>query len=188
MAKVYVMFADGVEEIEGLTAVDILRRGGQEVVTVSMTGQWMISGSHGIQFVADRLFDDNVHTGDGDLSDGDMIVLPGGGRGTQALSVHDGLGKLLAEYAAEGKWIGAICAAPSVLGIHQLLRGRRATCYPGFEDKLIGATVTGESVTVDGNIITGKGMGVSGEFAIALLRALDPAAAEKVAKEIQMKR
>lgn len=185
MAKVYVIFADGVEEIEALTAVDILRRGGQDVVMVSVTGQWMIRGSHGIEFTVNRLFDPDEISG-GPITDGDMIVLPGGGAGTKALSVHDGLAEVLAEYAAAGKWIGAICAAPSILGIHQLLRGKRATCYPGFEDKLIGATPTGESVTVDGNIITGKGMGVSNEFALALLRALDPAEADRVAAAIQM--
>ncbi|MBQ6661774.1 MAG: DJ-1/PfpI family protein [Lachnospiraceae bacterium] len=179
MAKVYVMFADGVEEIEGLTAVDILRRGGQDVVTVSVTGRTMIKGSHGICFAADRLFED------GTLSDGDMLVLPGGGGGTKMLAAHEGLRDLIAEYAAQDRWIGAICAAPSVLGINGILRGRRATCYPGFEDKLLGAEPTGESVTVDGKIITGKGMGVSAEFALELLGALDKAAAVSVAAAIQ---
>ncbi|MBQ2031981.1 MAG: DJ-1/PfpI family protein [Lachnospiraceae bacterium] len=191
MAKVYVFFADGVEEIEGLTAVDILRRGGQDVVTVSVTGEWMIEGSHGIRFTVDRLFE-NEYAVDGslpggNLTDGDMVVLPGGGKGTQALLAHEGLAKLLLSYAAEGKWIGAICAAPSVLGKYGLLQGKRATCFPGFEEKLLGATVTGEAVTVDGNIITGKGMGVSGEFAVELLRALNPAEADRVAKTIQMR-
>jgi DJ-1 family protein len=180
MALVYIMFADGVEEIEALTAVDVLRRGGQKAVTVSVTGRRMICGSHGIEFATDRLFEE------GTLSDGDMLVLPGGGKGTQALAAHEGLRKLLAEYAAADRFIGAICAAPSVLGLNGLLRGRRATCYPGFEEKLEGATVTGESVVRDGKIITGKGMGVSCEFAIALLRALNEAEAERVAAAIQM--
>ena len=82
MAKVYVIFADGVEEIEALTAVDILRRGGQDVVMVSVTGQWMIRGSHGIEFTVNRLFDPDEISG-GPITDGDMIVLPGGGAGTK---------------------------------------------------------------------------------------------------------
>ena len=180
MALVYIMFADGVEEIEALTAVDILRRGGQDVVMVSVTGRRMIYGSHGIEFATDRHFEEC------DFSDGDMLVHPGGGKGTQALLAHDGLRELLREYAAEDRYIGAICAAPSVLGQSGILNGRQATCYPGFEEKLEGATVTGESVVTDGKIITGKGMGVSNEFAIALLRALNAEEADKVAKAIQM--
>ncbi len=180
MALVYVMFADGVEEIEALTAVDVLRRGGQDVVMVSVTGRRLIYGSHGIEFATDRHFEEC------DFSQGDMLVLPGGGKGTQMLLAHDGLRELLREYAAEDRYIGAICAAPSVLGQNGLLNGRRATCYPGFEEKLEGATVTGESVTVDGKIITGKGMGVSNEFAIELLRALNPEEADRVARTIQM--
>ncbi len=181
MAKVYIFFADGVEEIEGLTAVDVLRRGGQEVVTISVTGSKAIRGSHEIVFETDRLFED------GPLTDADMIVLPGGGKGTQALLAHEGVRELLFVYRDADRWIGAICAAPSVLGMNGILRGKRATCYPGFEEKLLGATVTGDAVTVDGKVITGKGMGVSGEFAIELLRALEPAEAERVAKQIQMR-
>ena len=181
MAKVYIFFADGAEEIEGLTAVDILRRGGQEVVTVSVTGKKAITGSHNIVFEADRLFED------GPLTDADMIVLPGGGKGTQALMAHEGVRELLFAYQKADRWIGAICAAPSVLGVNGILRGKRTTCFPGFEEKLLGATVTGDAVTADGKVITGKGMGVSGEFAIELLRALDPAEADRVAKQIQMR-
>ena len=180
MALVYIFFADGVEEIEALTAVDILRRGGVETVMVSVTGNRTIHGSHDIIFETDRLFED------GPLTDADMLVLPGGGAGTKALTAHEGLRELLFAYAKKDRWIGAICAAPSVLGRNGLLRGRRATCFPGFEEFLEGATVTGESVVVDGKFITGKGMGVANEFALSLLGALDADKAAEVRAKIQM--
>ena len=179
MAKIYVLFADGTEEIEGLTVVDILRRGGQETITVSVTGRELIEGSHNIRFYTDRLFDEK------ELKDGDMLVLPGGGNGTKALAAHEGVRKLLTAYCEADKYIGAICAAPSVLGMNGLLRGKRATCYPGFEEKLLGAEITGEAAVIDGRIITGKGMGVSKEFALALLSVLDDGEAKRVAESIQ---
>ena len=179
MAKVYVFLANGVEEIEALAVVDILRRGGLDVVTVSVTGKKEIQGSHGIAFSADALFDE-----DG-FEDGDMVVLPGGGRGTNALMAHEGLRNLLMAYRDEDKYITAICAAPSVLGMNGLLKGRKATCYPGFEDKLLGAKVQSDAVVQDGNIITGKGMGVAIPFALKLLSAFSPEEAEKVRKAIQ---
>lgn len=178
MARVYVFLANGVEEIEALTAVDVLRRGDLDVVTVSVTGKKEILGSHNISFKADVLFDEDA------LLDGDMLVLPGGGKGTNALMGHEGLRNLLVAYRDAEKFITAICAAPSVLGMNGLLKGRKATCYPGFEDKLLGATVTGEDVVRDGNIITGKGMGVSVSFALALLAAFSPEKAEEVRKKI----
>lgn len=181
MAKVYILFADGVEEIEALTAVDVLRRGNQDAVMVSVTGERVITGSHGIRFATDCLLEDT------DCTDGAMLVLPGGGPGTKALKAHAGVEKLLRRYDEEEKLIGAICAAPSVLGKYGLLRGHRATCFPGFEQELTGADVTGASVETDGRFITGKGMGVSVEFAIALLRALAPEEADRVAAAIQMR-
>ena len=150
MAKVYVFLANGVEEIEALTVVDVLRRGGVDVVTVSVTGKKAIAGSHKIVFEADTLFDEDR------LTDGDMLVLPGGLKGTNALMAHEGLRNLLMAYRDADKFITAICAAPSVLGMNGLLKGRKATCYPGFEDKLLGANVSAEAVVQDGNVITGK--------------------------------
>ena len=179
MAKVYVFLANGVEEIEALTVVDVLRRGGMEVTTVSVTGKKEILGSHGIPIGADELFDEDT------LLDGDMLVLPGGLKGTNALMAHEGLRNLLMAYRDADRFITAICAAPSVLGMNGLLKGRRATCYPGFEDKLLGAEATGEDVVQDGNIITGKGMGVSIPFALKLLSVFSPEKAEEVGKKIQ---
>ncbi len=179
MAKVYVLMANGVEEIEALTAVDILRRGGIDVVTVSITGKKEITGSHGIVFLADVLLEERA------LTDGDMLVLPGGLHGTNALMAHEQVRELLLHYRDEEKWLAAICAAPSVLGMNGLLRGKRATCYPGFEERLLGAEVSVESVVRDGKVITGKGMGVSVPFALCLLEALEPAQAKKVGDAIQ---
>ena len=179
MAKVYVFLANGVEEIEALSVVDILRRGGVETVTVSVTGKKEILGSHNIPFSADVLFDEDA------LSDGDMLVLPGGLKGTNALMAHEGLRNLLMEYRDAEKYITAICAAPSVLGMNGLLKGRKATCYPGFEDKLLGANVTGEAVVQDGKFITGKGMGVAIPFALKLLSVFSEDEANRVGTGIQ---
>ncbi len=179
MAKVYVFMADGLEEIEALTAVDILRRGEVQTVMVSVTGRHEIIGAHGIRFQADCLFDEEV------LKDGDMLVLPGGLQGTNALMAHEGVRELLYYYRDEEKYLAAICAAPSVLGMNGLLKGRKATCYPGFEDKLLGAIVTGKGVEQDGNIITGKGMGVSVAFALKLLEVFSPEKASEIGTGIQ---
>lgn len=179
MAKVYLFLANGVEEIEALTAVDILRRGGIDVTTVSITGRKEILGSHNIPIGADVLFDEDA------LQDGDMLVLPGGLRGTNALMAHEGVRNLLFAYRNADRYVTAICAAPSVLGMNGLLKEHRATCYPGFEDKLLGAEVSADGVVCDGRFITGKGMGVSIPFALALLAVFSPEKAEEVRKGIQ---
>ncbi len=179
MAKVYLFLANGVEEIEALTVVDILRRGGVEVETVSITGKYEILGAHDIKIGADSLFDADK------LTDADMLVLPGGGRGTNALMAHEELRELLFAYRDADKYLAAICAAPSVLGMNGLLKEHRATCFPGFEDKLLGAVLVKEPVVKDGNIITAKGMGVSIPFALTLLAIFDEETSKKVAKQIQ---
>ncbi len=179
MANVYILMADGLEEIEALTVVDILRRGDVAIRMVSITGERMISGSHGICFQTDCLFDMEA------LKDGDMLVLPGGLGGTNALMAHEGVRELLAYYAENGRKLAAICAAPSVLGRNGLLQGKRATCYPGFEDSLLGAQVTGKGVEKDGSVITGKGMGVSVDFALALLAEFSEEKAAGIRAAIQ---
>ncbi|ABX40758.1 DJ-1 family glyoxalase III [Lachnoclostridium phytofermentans] len=165
MAKVYVFLADGFEEIEALTVVDLLRRAGVDVTTVSITENNLVHGAHGIDVMADILFKD-------DLSEADMLVLPGGGLGTRNLLDHEGLKDLLIDYEKKGRYLAAICAAPSILGTHGLLKGKRAICYPGFEDKLTGAVVTNDKVVVDGKIITSKGAGTSIEFSLELIKIL----------------
>ncbi|GAP72233.1 hypothetical protein SAMD00024442_28_6 [Candidatus Symbiothrix dinenymphae] len=166
MKKVFLFLADGFEEIEASGTVDILRRGGLDVTTVSVAATLQVSGAHGIPVVADALF------AEVDFSGGDLLVLPGGGSGTKNLNAHEGLKNLLKQHAAAGKKIAAICAAPMVLGGLGLLQGKRATCYPGMENTLQGATIADASVVKDGNIITGKGPGYTFEFALALVAEL----------------
>lgn len=172
--------ADGFEEVEGLTVVDLLRRAGIECETVSVTGKRTVTSSHNITLYADRLFED------GSLADADMLVLPGGMPGTLNLLSHEGLKKLLCSCAADGRYIAAICAAPSVLGAHGLLAGKKATCYPGFEEKLTGAVCSANKVVRDGNIITSRGLGTAIDFALTLVSLLaGQETADQVAASIQ---
>jgi 4-methyl-5(b-hydroxyethyl)-thiazole monophosphate biosynthesis len=177
MKKVAVFLANGFEEIEALGTIDILRRAGVEVTTVSIsiTTHYLVKGAHNVKIDADEVFDDLEFSGM------DMLVLPGGMPGAANLNEHEGVKKLLKDFAAEGKEIAAICAAPMVLGGLGLLEGKNATCYPGFESKLKGATITGEGVTVDGNITTGKGPAFVFDFALTLVEKL---VGEEVRKEV----
>lgn len=175
MEKAYVFLADGFEEIEGLTVVDLLRRAGVAVETVSIMGQKEITGSHRIGVLADTIFEET------DFSDGTLFVLPGGMPGTKRLGVHEGLAELLKRMNQEGRRIAAICAAPSVLGGLGLLAGKKAVCYPGFEEALTGAMVIKEQVAVDGNITTSRGMGTAIPFGLSLVGQL---AGEEMAKKL----
>ncbi len=166
MEKAYIFLADGFEEIEGLTVVDILRRAGVEIQMVSIMGRKELTGSHGIPVVVDAVFEEV------DFSDGTLFVLPGGMPGTKRLAAHGGLAALLKEKNAEGKRLAAICAAPSVLGGLGLLEGRRAACYPGFEEALTGAEASFDPVVVCGNVTTSRGMGTAIPFALALTEQL----------------
>ena len=166
MEKAYIFLADGFEEIEGLTVVDILRRAGVEIQMVSIMGRKELTGSHGIPVVADAVFEEV------DFSDGTLFVLPGGMPGTKRLAAHGELAALLKEKNAEGKRLAAICAAPSVLGGLGLLEGRRAACYPGCEEALTGAEVSFDPVVVCGNVTTSRGMGTAIPFALALTEQL----------------
>lgn len=164
MAKVYEFIADGGEEIEALTTVDVLRRGGVDIETVSITGKREATMAHGVTIVCDKTFEE------ADLSDADMLLLPGGMPGATNLLEHEGVRKALLAQNAAGKLIGAICAAPMVLGDLGLLKGKKATCYPGFEKYLTGATYTHELWTKDGNIITGEGPAATLPYAYEILR------------------
>ncbi len=167
MAKAYEFLANGFEDIEALAPVDILRRGGVEVKTVSISNNLMVESANGITVKADLLFDEV-----NDFSDADILMLPGGMPGAANLNLHEGLRKLLVKQNENGKRLGAICAAPMVLGSVGVLKGKRATCYPGFEKHLTGAQYTGDFVTIDGNIITAKGAAASLEYAYCLLEWL----------------
>lgn len=159
---IYVFLAEGFEEIEALAPVDVLRRGGIEVKTVGVTGK-TVTGAHGIAVSADITVDQIT------LEGLDGIVLPGGMPGTLNLEANERLCELVRQADRKQLLIGAICAAPSVLGHLGVLNGKRATCFPGFEKELTGATVCDGQVVCDGNIITAKGAGAALDFAFALL-------------------
>ena len=173
--KVYIFLADGFEDIEGLTVVDLMRRADIDIKTVSIKKSKEITTSHGITMLTDLTFAET------DFTDADMLVLPGGMPGTKHLGECKPLVSLLQRQAAANKNIAAICAAPSVLGQAGLLNGYKATCYPGFEQFLTGATVTGDNVTVDRNITTGKGPGAAISFATAIITQI---AGEEKAREV----
>lgn len=166
MAKVYQFMADGFEDIEALAPVDVLRRGGVDIKTVSIMGRKEVTSAHGVTVLADITLDE------ADFSDADMLLLPGGMPGAANLNECKPVREALMAQAQWGGRIGAICAAPMVLGSLGLLNGRRATCYPGFEGMLEGASYTGEMCTVDGKFTTGKGPGAALEYAYTILAQL----------------
>lgn len=175
---VYIFFADGFEELEALAPVDVLRRAGIEVRMVGVTGE-MVRGRSGIEVKTE------ITPKEVDLADAEMLVLPGGG-GYVNLENSETVIKLVRDAYAAGRYVAAICAAPSILGRMGLLRGRKATCFPGFESALEGATYTGDPVCVDGKIITARGPGVAVDFALSLIEALrGKETATKIRAEMQ---
>lgn len=179
MIKVSVLLADGFEEIEALTAVDLLRRARIYVDTISITDDYTVHGAHGINVQTEDLFDEV------DFSESDMIVLPGGMPGTTNLKEHAGVGKVVKEHTQAGKYVGAICAAPTVLADLGLLKGKKITCYPTVEQEIQGAVLLRTPVAVDGNIVTGRGAGTAVEFALKLIEVLEgEEKAQEVAKAI----
>lgn len=169
MAKVYEFLATGFEDIEALIPLDIMRRAGVDFKTVSVTGSLVVESAHGVKIEADMLIED------ADFGDADLLMLPGGLPGATNLNAHAGVRKALVEHNVRGRMIGAICAAPMVLGGLGMLEGKRATCYPGFEKYLEGAEYTNELCTVDGNITTGEGPAAALPYAYKLLAALTDA-------------
>ena len=164
--RVCVFMANGFEEIEGLTVVDILRRGKVDTSMVSVNGDLTVEGSHGIQIQTDELFEDM------DFDDVDMLVLPGGIPGTPNLQAHAGLEKLLRRYNEEGRYIAAICAAPSIFGAFGFLKNRIACCHPSKENVLYSKELSSDPVVVSDHIITSRGMGTAIPFALSLLGLL----------------
>ena len=157
--------AEGFEEIEALATVDVLRRSQLDVQTVGVGGR-RIRGAHGIEVTADIL--DQEWTAD----ELEAVVLPGGMPGTRNLEQSETVTKMITDCYQAGKTIAAICAAPSILGHMGLLNGRRAVCFPGYEQELSGAEIVSEPVVADGNIITSKGAGTANHFAFALVASL----------------
>lgn len=166
MSQVCVFFAEGYEEIEALTVVDLLRRAGIDTATVSITGQRMVTGSHRIPVMMDQLFEEM------DFEKTDMLVLPGGMPGTKNLEARAELMTLLERFYQNGRYVAAICAAPSILGHRGMLEGRNACSFPEFETHLTGAQVSKNSVEVSEHVITSRGMGCAIDFGLALVRVL----------------
>lgn len=164
MIKVGIFMADGCEEIEGLTVVDIVRRAKLEIETISITEKAEVTSSHQVTFKTDTT------KAQAEFDSYDAIVLPGGMPGTLNLGADETVVKTIKRFAAEGKLVAAICAAPSVLGENHILEGKKATCHPGFEEKLLGAQWLEQPVVVDGNVITSRGMGTAIAFALELVR------------------
>jgi len=179
--KVFIFLADGFEEIEAIAPIDIFRRAGIEVATISITHEKAIRGAHNITVTADRLFQEV------DFSGNDLLYLPGGMPGTRNLDAHEGLKKLLIRQAGEKRNIAAICAAPSILGKLGLLKGIEAICYPGFEDQMEGAILSKEKIVESGTISTAKGAGVAIQFALKLVEILKgKSMADQIATSICM--
>jgi len=163
---VYVHLAEGFEEVEALTVVDVLRRAEIDVKTVSVTGAKQVAGTHGVYVESDITYEEADYDGC------DMIVLPGGLPGATNLQSHQGLAGQIKAFAESGKKLAAICAAPMVLAECGVIDGKKATIYPGMEKQLKGAKATGEDVVCDGNVITGKGPALAMEFALALVEEI----------------
>lgn len=193
MAEAFVFLTDGFEEVEALTVLDVLRRGGCEVLSVSLTGRECVTGSHRIAVLADTLFDTQFnilldtqsnHPCAQDCDANTMLILPGG-PGTADYGKHDAFLRLLQEHHRRGGRIAAICAAPSVLGGLGLLHGKTAVCYPSFEPQLTGAVIGRRCVESDGMIITSKGPATALLFALEVLCALKgPAVMESVREQM----
>jgi 4-methyl-5(b-hydroxyethyl)-thiazole monophosphate biosynthesis len=164
--KIAVHLADGFEEIEAISIIDVLRRADLDVVTISVTGKLEVNGAHQIKVVADELFE-NV-----DYNRIYMIVLPGGMPGASNLNAHEGLKSQIVKFNDSNKPLAAICAAPLVYGNLGILKDKQAVCYPGFEKYLKGAEVLSIPVVESGNIITGRGPGVAIQFSLKLVEKL----------------
>lgn len=176
---VYVLLADGFEEIEALEPIDIMRRAGIEVKTASIKSEKTVIGAHDIPVTADTVI------ADVEPKDITLLMLPGGA-GHELLDASNEVHYLINECIILNKPIAAICAAPSILGKKMILSEKRATCFPGYEKYLYGAEVTGDKVVVDGNFITGKGAGAAAEFGFTLVELLkDKQTADALKEQMQ---
>lgn len=172
---IYMFLADGFEEIEALCPLDLMRRASIDVTTVSIGGR-SITGAHGITVTADIA--DVAYNG----ADADMIFLPGGMPGTLNLASSDTVTLAIRDALKNDRYIAAICAAPSILGDMGLLNGKKAVCYPGFEDRLTGAEIPDKRVVLDGKILTAKGMGAALDMGLEAVRIFR---GEKIAAELR---
>ena len=185
MKKVYVFLADGFEDVEALIPIDVLRRGGVDVTTVSISDFPLVNSAHGVNVEADIMIEQ------GDFSDADLIFLPGGMPGATNLFANKDVCKAVVDQYAAGKKVAAICASPAVvLAPLGILEGKKATCYPGFENVLAenNASYTGDLFTVDGNVTTGEGPAAAFPFAYELLAQLvNKQTADQIAEGMRFK-
>lgn len=178
---VYMFFADGFEESEAIVPLDMLKRGGVDIKTVSITDSNFVTGSHNITVKTDLTVSEIT---DEPL---EMVILPGGMPGASNLRASDAVVSAVIKTAENNGYVAAICAAPYILGELGLLKGKKAICYPGFDDRLIGAQVVIDDVVCDGNFITAIGMGAALKFGYALVSLLKGReVADKIAKSIFM--
>lgn len=166
MKKAAILFAEGFEEVEALTVVDLLRRADLICDIIAMDDAVSITGTHSIVVGADRPFSGSTFDGY------DALLLPGGQPGTKHLAADMRVRELLQWFGASGRLTAAICAAPIVLAKAGLLKGKRAVCYPGLENELTGAEVVSEPVVTDGTVITSRGVGTAIPFSLALVTYL----------------
>ena len=179
MSKILIFMAEGHEEIEALTVVDLLRRADIEIEMVSITGNKKVPGAHGITTYCDKLIENT------DFESADMLVLPGGMPGTLNLELCEPLMDQIYGFNASKKGLAAICAAPTVFGKAGILKGKKATCYPGMEKDLLEADFSTDAVCHDGHIITSRGMGTAIPFALEIVKTFKgQEAADKLAKGI----
>lgn len=179
MSKVGIFFATGYEEIEALTVVDLLRRVHMDARMIAIDNAKQVVGSHDIAVTMDEGIADT------DFEQLDMIVLPGGGEGTKRLEACAELMEQVDKFYETNKCVAAICAAPSILGHRGILQGKRACAYPTFEKELTGAEVVPEAAVTADNVITGRGMGCSTQFALAIVTyLLGKEEADKLAEKI----
>jgi len=180
--QIGIFMANGMEEVECLTVVDLLRRAGIKVVTIAIGEDKMVTGAHKICVMADELLKDI------DCNAFEGVVLPGGMPGTIYLKENAKVCQVVKEFVAANKLIAAICAAPTVFGEMGLLKGKNATCYPGMEEGLLGANWKTEKVVVDGNIITSRGVGTAIDFGLEIIRYLmKDETANRIAEQIVYK-
>lgn len=176
---VYILLADGFEEIEALTPLDILRRAGIEVKTASIKKDKTVTGAHGIPVMADMVITDV------EPEDITLLMLPGGA-GHELLDASNEVHYLINEAVTRGLYLASICAAPSILGKKMILNGKKATCFPGFEKYLYGAELSNDKVVVDGKFITAKGAGAAAEFGFKIVELLkDKNAADTLKEQMQ---
>ena len=182
MKKVYLLLADGFEDIEAMTPVDVLRRCGADIKTVSISDKREVTSSHHVEVKAD------LTQKNSDINDGDMIILPGGFPGYENLGNSKEVGSIVKKYYDDKKYVGAICGAPTVLAKNSIAKDKKLTCHTGVKDKMAGYNYVGGDTVIDGNLITGVGAGHSLDFALLLASILvDNDTLNKVKKGMEIR-